>query len=89
MFSAVFYGAEIPDSVVTVAIGLTLAVTSAGIGLMAWTLTTVVKLTQMVGVLQEKVARLVGDIDDLVVEIDELRDGNPEVRRYETRRHIR
>ena len=89
MFASVIFGAEVPDAVVTVAIGLTLAVTSAGIAMMAWTLTTVVKLTNMVGVLQEKVARLVGDIDDLVVEIDELRDGNPEVRRHEVRRHLR
>ena len=50
-----------------------------GVGLFSWTLVTVVRLTGIVSVLEEKVRQLANDIDDLV-------SGSPEVRRRPTHR---
>jgi hypothetical protein len=40
-------------------------VSGVGIALFSWTLVTVVRLTQLLGVLEEKVRQLANDIDDL------------------------
>jgi hypothetical protein len=68
------YSAEIPDALITLAIGLSLTVTTAGVAMMAWLLTTVIRLAGLVSVLEERVGNLVHDIDA-------LRAGNPEIRR--------
>lgn len=69
----------------TVAIDIALIVmglgvfVTIGVGLFSWTLVTVVRLTGIVSVLEEKVRQLASDIDDLVA-------GSPEVGRRPTHR---
>ena len=69
----------------TVAIDIALIVmglgvfVTIGVGLASWTLVTVVRLTGIVSVLEEKVRQLANDIDDLVA-------GSPEARRRPTHR---
>lgn len=69
----------------TVAIDIALIVmglgvfVTIGVGLFSWALVTVVRLTGIVSVLEEKVRQLASDIDDLVA-------GSPEIRRRPTHR---
>lgn len=69
----------------TVAIDIALIVmglgvfVTIGVGLFSWTLVTVVRLTGIVSVLEEKVHQLAINIDDLVA-------GSPEVQRRPTHR---
>jgi len=63
----------------TVAIDIALIVmglgvfVTIGVGLFSWTLVTVVRLTGIVSVLEEKVRQLAIDIDDLVAHLPEVR----------------
>lgn len=59
----------IDTAIIVMILGLFVTI---GVGLFSWTLVTVVRLTGIVSVLEEKVRQLANDIDDLVA-------GSPEI----------
>lgn len=68
------YAAEIDGAFIAIAGTLAVAV---GMGIMSWQLVTLVKLTNLVAVLEAKIMRLERDHEKL----EDLLDGHPEIRR--------
>lgn len=68
------FAAEVDATVVALVGGL---LVSIGMGIMSWQLITLVKLTNLVSVLEAKILRLERDVEDH----DHLLAGHPEVRR--------
>ncbi len=60
----------IDTAIIVMILGLFVTI---GVGLFSWTLATVVRLTGIVSVLEEKVRQLANDIDDLGARIDVIR----------------
>lgn len=68
------FAAEVDATVVALVGGL---LVSIGMGIMSWQLITLVKLTNLVAVLEAKIVRLEKDYE----KFEDLLDGHPEIRR--------
>lgn len=65
-------GAEVPGEVIAAATGLSLAVLGAAIGLFAWSLTKVVRLSELTAKLEHAVTTSTGLLAELFQRVHEL-----------------